>query len=54
MEDDDSTDYAVHSKRLVSDPRMLAHAARDRDYQAAADAFTSLQKNCANCHSEWR
>jgi cytochrome c556 len=54
MENADEADYLTHSKNLLNDARAIVDATHIGDHATAEAAFASLQKNCSNCHANWR
>lgn len=54
MEAADEEDYAIHSLHMRDAARLLAAAARDGRFEAAAAPFNTLSQSCSDCHQEWR
>lgn len=50
----DDSEYAKFAEGLSEQAGQLAQFAAEKDFRQAAAAVRSLNKQCANCHADWR
>ncbi len=54
MPDGKESDYADTARQLAAFATEMSRAARQNERDSAIKAFGRMQKQCANCHENWR
>ena len=54
MDDADEEDYVQYARAMQQAALELVQAARQQNYDQAAQAANAIEQSCSDCHAEWR